>query len=1671
MDSAAGALGVLRREFALRKRFSSSWAVVPVELVYRLDHTELRLADPGGDLLRLLSAQHLSIEEVLSIGCSVASAVAGMHAVELVHRDICPDNILFNRETGNAALTGFGNAIDRTDRATLDPEPELAIATIAYLSPELGGRINRPVDYRADLYSVGCLLYELFTSVPPFIKSDLLGAMHSHLASAVPRADQAREDVPKIVSEIIATLMAKDPDDRYRSARSLQWDLEKCRTELTERGSIGVFPLDHSNAVRRLSASARLYGRDQEMDTLRQAFDEVARNGGTTAVMIGGPSGSGKSALAWSLSSSLTGQNHVFAAGKCSEVEAAIPYGCLAAAMSNLLAVALRKSESTFHEIAQRLKSALGPNAALLMPLLPDLRFFVEDTAVAAAPSAQMERDRFLETVRRFLTCFADENAPLVLFIDDMQWADSGTLAVVEYLQNTAQVEHLLLLGAARSVRDAADDAPGARAPDVRYAGFRTWIDLASLDIVTVRQLVGDILNCDWQSSSALAELIWAKTHGNPFFTIRFLGVLFDEGLIYFDKVDSVWQWNLHGIQEKAYTSDVADFLLSHVASLDETCLRDLQYLACLGDRASLDVLALATGRPAAEVQATLKAAEIAKLLRWDGAGYAFWHDRIREAVYETLERTRETVSRHASIGRRLAARLSTAPSHALLFTAANQINRGIQDVQSECERVRFGEVNLEAGIEAKNVADYRSALEYLGFATALLKQCDDGEKRASVEFHIAECEYMTAQLESAEGRLRKLAQSATNIGMRGDVARLRAALYTTTGQMQKAIDIGLHFVSEAGVDFPLTPTMDDVHRLEQHLIDRIDAWRATGRRLGDEIADARWSGVTDVLSDLIPPALFLNDPKLGRCLSMTIAAVTLEHGCCGSSCYGLVCAAGSLVYYVHDVERGLLAGQWALQLSSESGLDRLAARVLMVFGACVTPWVRPVRTGQSYIRDATIRAFYDRDLTFAVYCRRNMVSNMLFSGAPLNETSKAAEDAFDFSHEVQFVVLSATILAQVMLVSTLRDCYAQTFARLGLDDTWADILIFGAGKTSTGAYAYWVHKLQIAVLFRRWDEALEYEKHAVPLQTASSAHLETADLPLYGALARVEAFTTESDPTMRATHLKAIRRYCDDLRLYSEGCPENYADRLALVRAELARIEGRALEAQALYEEAIGHACKQGFIQNEALALEVASRFYESIHLPTAAEAFLRNARFAYVHLCADAKVRDIESRLPRRADAQLMINAAGHLETRADVQAIVVASHALSSEILLPRLLDVLLKNVLEHAGAMRCAVALNDSGELRIEARACTTIDGVDVRLGPRNLEEEDVPVGILLSVARTLQTILIDDASSSHEYQNDPVVKRGRLRSVLCLPLLKQSSLVGVLYVENAQIAGAFTFEKIRLLEVLASQAAISLENARLYAQIVESNARREAAEEALRGSREELARISRLTTMGQLVASITHEVSQPLVSIATSAAAATRWLNRERPVLHEVGDALDRIGSDSTRAIGIVRGLRALAQRSAPKFDSFDINEAANEILLVTRQQLERQDIYVDSEGLQGVCIAWGDRVQIQQVILNLVVNAIEAMAEVTDRRRCLTLGTSRSGTTVALSVADTGCGIDPDARDKIFAPFITTKEGGMGMGLSICASIMEIHGGRLGITSSGPAGTCFEVLLLSSASA
>ena len=571
----------------------------------------------------------------------------------------------------------------------------------------------------------------------------------------------------------------------------------------------------------------------------------------------------------------------------------------------------------------------------------------------------------------------------------------------------------------------------------------------------------------------------------------------------------------------------------------------------------------------------------------------------------------------------------------------------------------------------------------------------------------------------------------------------------------------------------------------------------------------------------------------------------------------------------------------------------------------------------------------------------------------------------------------------------------------------------------------------------------------------------EHAEYHFYAALARAGRCDT-SAVEERSAHLQALAAHHQRLMVWARHCPATFTSRAALAGAEIARLEGRELEAMRLYEDAIRSAREHGFVQNEGLGNELAARFYAARGFEKIANAYLRDARYCYLRWGADGKVRQLDQLHPRLRQEERVPGATSTIATpveHLDLATVIKVSQAVSGEIVLEKLIDTLMRTAIEHAGAERGVLILPRGAEQRIEAEARTSGDTVAVRLRDESVAATTLPESIVHYVVHTRESVILDDASSRNPFSADPHIRQHHARSILCLPLINQTKLIGVLYLENTLTPHVFTPARIAVLKLLASQAAISLENTRLYRDV-------EERERRYREVHTELAHANRVATMGQLSASIAHEVNQPITASVTNAQAALRWLRTEPPDLEEVRQALGRIVRDGNRAGDVIGRIRTLIKKAPSRKDALDVNEAILDVIALTRVEAVKNSVSVEMQLAEGLPLVQGDRVQLQQVVLNLIVNAVEAMSGISDRPRELLISTGKPGSDiVVVAVRDSGPGLTPASLERLFESFYTTKPGGLGMGLSICRSIIDSHGGRLWVTANVPQGAIFQFTL------
>ena len=1646
---------ILQREFSLRHALNPKWAARPCELIRRDDLFGLLLEDPGGITLRRECGQALPIERFLSLAVALSSALCDMHAQGIVHHDLRPENVLVDVRGEAVYLTGFGHATSAESSAgarvlTFAGDEDVALQ-LAYAAPETISRLGSSADARADLYSLGCVLYELLTGRPVLSGKDIAAIEFSQMVRRPLAPREVSSHVPKQLSDIILKLLEKAPEDRYQTARGVFLDLQRCWAMWRESARIDWFALDRQDVVARIDAQRKIFGREREIALLTDAVKKAGEGALVNAVVVCGPSGVGKSSLVAEARRRGFGRSAEFAAGKCEQGRASVPYACVVQALDGLLRHGLGLDEHSFAGWRAKVLSKLGQGASLLQRLLPDLRLVVGDPVPVPALSARDEERRLQSALVRFVEACVVRGQPLVLFLDDLQWADSGTLAFVDRLMASTSLRGVFLVAALRQ--------EGSECSLIFPAERATQVQLGPLPHAHVAALVRESLDCDAQTAEAIAAVVDEKTLGNPLHARQFLADLARESLISPSVATIPWNIDFVGIQRQGYAANVVDLVLQKLDALPELTLQTLQYLACLGSHASLNTLGHVLELEPNVLLSRLQPAIATHRVFRRADSVHFWHDRIREAVHLSIPAPKRA-GVHLAIGRKLLPGSELSERFGTVFDVVEQVNQGRAEVSSPLERVEFARANKRAGERAAATAAYASALRYFEAAASFLDGGADTELAAEIELRRGLYEFLTGALVQAESRLEQLADRSLGSPLGASLARLRCEIYTTKAQLPMALEVGFKCLERVGLHMPRRPNDGEVDAEHKRLLAKSDELDFATLGTLASPRESEWREAIEQLSSLIPAALY-TDRNLLDFLLLKLANVSLEHGHSHGSCFGYGALMLVLGQRYQEYELATKFAELAKELVGDSRFAAELPRTYMCYGALVTPWSASLSSGYSFLRRAFKAATECGDLTHAAHCNRHLVSHSLAAGGDLAETQAEAEQGLTDAMAIGFDLVADILRSQLMVVRALRGLPSSDSTASGGEKS-AVAQPGGANSGALAKAAFWIRQLHLRYLFGDLPGALEAEQHAAELSWVSRS-IELVDFHFYGALAHATALRTYRRGAAKATHRVGFERHRSKLAEWAQVAPQNFVGRLALADAERARAEGKLGPAESGYEDTIRHSREHGFLHIEALAAELAADFYMERGIAVASRAYGHLAGRAYAGWGAAGKVRHLESKFPARVlepDASHSERARKWLRG-VDADAVSRAATAISGEIELDRLVETLMSLTLSTAGAQRgCLVFMHEKVPF-MQAEAEATDDSIAVTIRRDAALVESVPAAIAQTVMRTAASVVIDDFRLAPEFSRDSSASTSERRSVLCLPMIRHGELTGLLYAENNLMAGAFGRERIAVLEILSTLAAGALEGARLHEALVGENTQRQSAEHALRSARAELSRASETTSMGLLVASIVHEVSQPIGAVGGFASAALRWLAHQPPELDEARDMLTSIVSSSTRADAVIQGLRALALRRTPTFSVFDLNRAVAEIVAIKRSELHDRGVPLVEQGLNVPALVSGDRIQLQQVVHNLLLNAQEAVLDAATDRPEICIYSECDGEHVEIRVSDSGRGIDPLQRERVFDPFVTTKAAGMGMGLAICHSIVQAHDGEIGIGSSTSPGATF----------
>ena len=1377
----------------------------------------------------------------------------------MVHKDIKPANVLSSPTTGELRLLGFGLAED-LPRVPVAASSTMIEGTLAYMAPEQTGRMNRPVDARSDLYALGVTFFELLTGSLPFHAEDAPGWVHCHLARAPRDVRELRPDLPPSLCAIIARLLEKEPDSRYQTARGLRADLEELRRRAGE-GETAPIRLGEHDAPGTLRIPHRLYGREIENAALLASFERAAVADRAELVVVAGRAGSGKSALVQELREPVGRRLGLFLAGKADALERNVPFATFARAFEGALQEVLGQSDAEVARWRAELSEALGANARLLVELVPRMALLLgECPPLPEVPLAEAHR-RLQRTLGRFVRAFARFERPLSLFFDDLQWADPATIELLEYLLRDPDTRHVLLIGAYRE--EEVDRAhPLAQMIARVHADGLSATELAVKPLLVgdVERLFGDALSASTDDVASLAAFVCEKTAGNAFFVLQLLTMLYEANLVAFDAQAARWRWDIEAIRRRGATDDVVELTSAKLLRLSSRALGCAKLAACIGDTFGLALLSgLAREHGGERVDATEGTTEsdLAESVR-EGLvvrrerGYEFVHDRVREAAYALVPEA-ERPALHLDIGRQLLARLSDRELEEQVFDVVGQLNRGAALLSDPTERCRAAALNLRAGRKALASTAYAAAVTYLEAGCALLpSEAWERARDLAFELHLeaGRGSYLAGDFETSDARLTTASAHATTRLEQARVCSVRVELETVRGRSLAAVEACLACMRSFDLDVPLHPTLEAIRT-------SLDAYMGALPAGGIEaLVDVPRGTATDVqalldaLGNVLPAALFV-DVRLQIMLVCVMLRLGLTEGC--DSMAAAYATAAISMDLLDKPDESYRFGKLACDLVDRRDLGSLKAKVYLTFGFVCHFWRNPIATSLRYLEEAEQAGVEHGDLPYAAYAVQNYVSMLFASGAHLEDVLRAADHAYELITRCKFDDVALAVTNIRALVRALRgetrdlSTFAcDTFNPEPYEKAFAE----RQAMRVLGCW-YYIAKLQGKVFAGRYAEALEASREAEPDLATSTATVGTAQFHIYTAIALAVLLRTapgEASPE-RVAKLAA---HATKVAGWAKDCPENFGWADALIGAERARLEGRDDAATALHEDAIRSARDNGFPQHEALALELASECWRARGFPLAADAYLAEAIACYARWGAAGKARALEQSHAGRGLRPRTVaeNAATVAVSSGDLDAIslVKSLHSMSSELGLVGVRRALMRSVLENAGADHAAlVLLSESGaaELHARARSASGAEEPQVELfEAAPLDADSLPLSVISYVKRSGEAVsLSGGAGSSEKLSLDPYYTRRTVASVLCLPIVRQTRLVGLLYLENERIRDAFGARVRTVLDLLATQAAISLQNAALFSALERENTVRTRAEAALVRLNRELQAIS------------------------------------------------------------------------------------------------------------------------------------------------------------------------------------------------------------------------------------
>ncbi|MFW9263034.1 AAA family ATPase [Nostoc sp. CALU 546] len=1454
-----------RNQYTIAKNLNSPLIIQTYSLEPYENGYALVMEDFGGISLKDWGVRGRleSLMEFLQIAIALCNTLDLLYRDRIIHKDIKPANILINPKTKQVKLIDFSIAslLPRETQTLMNPN--VLEGTLSYISPEQTGRMNRGIDYRTDLYSLGVTFYELLAGELPFKSNDPMELVHCHLAKLPPLLGD-REEIPKVLCDIVMKLMEKNAEDRYQSALGLKFDLENCLFQLQETGEIKRFPIAQRDVCDRFIIPDKLYGRENEVSTLLEAFERVSL-GATEMMLVAGFSGIGKTVVVNEVHKPIVKQRGYFIKGKYDQFKRNIPFSAFVQAFRDLMGQLLTESDTQIQQFKTKILAAVGDNGQVIIEVIPELERIIGKQPPAPELSGTAAQNRFNLLFQKFTQVFTSDAHPLVMFLDDLQWADSASLMLMQLLM--ADTKYLFLIGAYRDNEVNPAHPLMLTLNDIQKTDATiNTITLAPLSQGQVNKLVADTLKCTENLALPLSLLVSQKTQGNPFFAIQFLKALHQDGLIEFNFYSGFWQCDITQINQQAVTDDVVKFMVFQLQRLHQSTQQVLQLAACIGNKFDLATLAIVSEESEIETAASLwKALQEGLILAIsdvykfyqdssliDGhlllenskprtVSYRFLHDRVQQAAYSLIPDNQKQAT-HLKIGQLLLENSSQIEQEEKLFDIVGHLNLGQELITQSNEREALAQLNLLAGSKAKSSTAYTAARVYLQTGIELLTvNCWQDQYKLTLSLYVAatEAAYLNADFDGMEQIAAQVLQSAQTILDKVKIYEIQIAAQTAQSKILEAIAIGRDALFQLGVELPTAPDEAKIGKALQTVAS------LQGDREIEELVDLpvmserHTQAAMQLLGILFSPILQAM-PGLLPILSATMVSLSIQFGNAPGSTVGYAIHSMVLCAFLGEVKTGYSFGRLAMNLLDRFNVGEFKCKVLLLFAAWVQHHQEPLRATMLTMKDGYATGIETGDFLNAGYNSLNYFIAKLFGGVELDIWEPEIADY-------------RAVLVQVKQHSaqTYLDMMQQTVQNLREARILSDCLIGTAydetvmlpkhhqDKDLTAIAIAYTYKLMLAYFFGNYTAALNYSAQAKQYLMAVSGMIFVPIFHFYAALTHLALFPTQSE-VEQAEILAQVKLHQTTLHQSAQNAPTNHLHKWHLVEAEKQRVLGNKAEALEHYDRAISIAQKNEYVNEEALSNELATKFYLDWGKEKLAQGYMHQAYYCYARWGAKAKIENLEKRYPQLLQSILRhqrinlnpletVNFRGiSSSTRTsstdsssisdvlDFTSVLKAAQAISSSLELDQLITSLTRIILENSGAKKVALILpqNDTWQVR----AITSINHQEIQtiFAPQSLDTcQDIPVNMINYVKNTKQTVVIDNCQTDIIGLVGEYMHRTQPQSVLCTPIINQGRLLGILYLENQLTQGVFTSDRLSVVNFLCTQAAISLENAQLY----------------------------------------------------------------------------------------------------------------------------------------------------------------------------------------------------------------------------------------------------------------